>query len=258
MVEIPTLPDSIDNAAKNLTDKPTAAIGQTISELWQLVLGGRISLAAEKQRLRYAQDLEEYRKTLEQKVLSIPEGKQVEPTMQISAQALVDSQYCVDTKEIRELFANLIARSMHADYSGRVHPSFSKIAQQLTPLEAQMLRLLYYRHNGNGIAIVNYIRRDPPKNGYTLLLERIPTDVPDGYTPEAAARSLVLLTRMGLVDIPADAHFTDTDRYAIFEQTPIYKRFSDLALKYGFQLDMQKCIARLTVLGRDFVSVCLD
>lgn len=258
MPDIPVLPESVDNALKNVSNKPTLAIGQTIADLWQIVLGGRISLAAEKQRLKYAQDLEEYRKTLEAKVLSIPEDKQIEPPMQISAQALVDSQYCVDSKEIRELFSNLIARSMHADYSGKVHPSFSKIAQQLTPLEAQMLLVLRYSHNGNGIAVVNYIRQDPPETGYSLLLENIPADVPDGYTAEAAARSLILLTRLGLVDIPADAHFTDNDRYSVFEQTPLYEKYRGSALRQGFKLDMQKHVARLTMLGRDFVSVCLD
>lgn len=259
MVEIPTLPDSIDNAVKNLTDQPTASIGQTFADLWQLALGGRVSLAAKKQRLRYAQNLEEYRKKLEGKVLSIPEDKQVEPSIQIAAQALDDSQYCIGSEELREMFANLIARSMHADYAERIHPSFSKIAQQLSPLDAQMLCILRNSHvSRGGIAVVNYVAKNDKNTGYTVLRENIPADMPPNCTPDDAARSLVSLTRLGLVDIPSDAHFTDDDRYTVFEQTPLYQDCSTQAIFFGRKLEMKKHIAKLTVLGKDFVSVCLD
>lgn len=39
LIKLPELPDSIDNAVKNLTDKPTQGIGQTFSDLWFLVFG---------------------------------------------------------------------------------------------------------------------------------------------------------------------------------------------------------------------------
>ena len=34
------IPDSVDNAVKNLTDKPSANIGQTFADCWFLVFGG--------------------------------------------------------------------------------------------------------------------------------------------------------------------------------------------------------------------------
>lgn len=36
LIKLLELPDSIDNAVKNLTDKPTQGIGQTFSDLWFL------------------------------------------------------------------------------------------------------------------------------------------------------------------------------------------------------------------------------
>lgn len=36
--DIPELPDSVDNALKNLSDAPTKSIGQTLSDAWFLVL----------------------------------------------------------------------------------------------------------------------------------------------------------------------------------------------------------------------------
>lgn len=51
LIKFPELPDSIDNAVKNLTDKPTQGIGQTFSDLWFLVFGG-ITQAADKRRMK--------------------------------------------------------------------------------------------------------------------------------------------------------------------------------------------------------------
>lgn len=206
------IPDSIDNAAKNLSDKPTSAIGQTIADLWQLTLGGRIALAAEKQKLKYAHDLEEYRRTLESKVSTIPEDKQIIAPIQIAAQALDDSKYCVETEELRNLFANLIARSMHADYSGKLHPSFSKIAQQLSPLDAKMLELLNEWEIYKGIGVVD-CKKDEQNGGFIILAEGIPVIWPQNYNAFDAARSLVVLQQLGLVKIPDGSHFKNDILY---------------------------------------------
>ena len=48
--DIPELPDSVDNALKNLSDAPTKSIGQTLSDAWFLVFGG-ISHQANKRRI---------------------------------------------------------------------------------------------------------------------------------------------------------------------------------------------------------------
>lgn len=72
LIKLLELPDSIDNAVKNLTDKPTQGIGQTFSDLWFLVFGG-ITQAADKRRMKYAHDLELYGQELSQSIAAIPE-----------------------------------------------------------------------------------------------------------------------------------------------------------------------------------------
>lgn len=254
------LPDSVDNAIKNLTDKPTLSIGQTISDLWQLVLGGKVALAAEKQRMKYAHDLEEYRISLENKVDAIPERKRVDAPLQITAQALEDSQFCVESEILREMFSSLIANAMNIDYTSKVHPSFSKIIQQLSPLDAQMLKVVSKWQKHGGIAIVDYNRVNEESNGggYNVLFECIPAEVPNGCTPESAARALSSLQHLGLVRIPEDAHFVHKSRYDVFQNTPLYEDLSKRAKIHGYKLDIHKRIAKLTDLGKDFVSVCLD
>lgn len=70
LINLPDLPDSIDTAVKNLTDKPTQGVGQTLADVWYLVFGG-ITQAADKRRMKYAHDLELYKQELSQKIASI-------------------------------------------------------------------------------------------------------------------------------------------------------------------------------------------
>ena len=69
-INFPDLPASVDNAVKNLTDKPTQGIGQTFADTWYLVFGG-ITQAAAKRRMKYAHDLELYKQELSQAISSI-------------------------------------------------------------------------------------------------------------------------------------------------------------------------------------------
>lgn len=252
-----SLPDSLDKAASNLTDKPTQSIGQTVADLWQLVLGGRIAFAAEKQKLKYAQDLEEYKKSLEAKVSAIPEEKQTVPPMQIAAQALEDSQYCIESETLREMFSSLIANSMNIDHSSIIHPSFSKIIHQMSPTDAEMLKLFQKYERRGGIPVVNFIKRNS-SGSYKPIIECVPGDFPPSCSQENAARAIESLERLGLIAIPEDASFSDDRVYQRFAQTPLCERLTLDAAKSDYSLEMVRHVAKLTMLGRDFIRVCLD
>ena len=88
------VPNSVDNAVKNITDKPTQNIGTTFADIWYLVFGG-ISHAAEKRKLKYSYALQEFEKELKEKISKIPEDKLIEPDIQIVAPALEASKYCI-------------------------------------------------------------------------------------------------------------------------------------------------------------------
>ena len=105
------LPESVDNALKNLTDLPSKNVGQTLSDCWFLVFGG-ISQLAEKRKLKYAKDLEEFKQSLSSKITSIPKENRVEANTQIVMPALENAKYCVEEPSLREMFANLISSSL--------------------------------------------------------------------------------------------------------------------------------------------------
>lgn len=149
-----TLAEPISNSAKNITDKPTQNIGTTLADIWYLVFGC-ISQAAEKRKLKYSYDLQEFEKELQGKISKIPEDKLVEPDIQVVAPALESSKYCVEKKELRELFSNLISSSMNSDSCKDAHPIFTNVIRQLSIADAKLLKVLFEDSNKHRTGYAN-------------------------------------------------------------------------------------------------------
>lgn len=133
------MPECVDKALTNLTEQPTKVIGITVSDIWFLVFGG-VGHLAEKRKLRYALELENYNRELHEKMEAIPNEKRVEPDIQIVAPALEASKYCVEKEELREMFVNLITSSMSSDKVVNVHPIFTDIISKLSSTDALLFK----------------------------------------------------------------------------------------------------------------------
>lgn len=136
---IALVPDSVDNAVKNITDKPTQNMGTTLADIWYLVFGS-ISQAAEKRKLKYSYALQEFQNELKEKISKIPQDKLIEPDTQIIAKALEEAKYCIEKEDLRKMFSNLISNSLHDDTNKYVHPLFINIISQLSSEEAKMIK----------------------------------------------------------------------------------------------------------------------
>ncbi len=136
------VPDALDNAAKNLTDKPTQNMGTTFADIWYLVFGG-ISQAAEKRKLKYSYALQEFENELKNKIGKIPKDKLVEPNLQIIAPTLESAKYCIEEKELRKMFSDLISSLLNVDFYNNLHPFFPQILKQLSPFDAKLLVMIY-------------------------------------------------------------------------------------------------------------------
>lgn len=123
----------------NLTDKPSRAIGNGLSEIFELVFSlfklgntliqGKIALYAEK-----------FKKEIEEMSRSIPENKLTEPDVQIITTALDNSKYCVTHDELREMFVNLIGSACNSDKKDAVHPAFSAIIKEMSSEDARVIK----------------------------------------------------------------------------------------------------------------------
>lgn len=252
LVNLPDIPDSVDNALKNLSDEPTKNMGATLGDLWFLVFGG-ISHAADKRKLKYAHELETYKMELEESIEKIPAEKRIEPSVQVTAQALENSKYCVESKDLRDMFTNLISNSMNIDYQQYVHPSFAEMIKQMSPIDGQILKI--FKHgSSNGLPICDF--RLSREKGYLTIIEKVFLDGPT-QNVEICSTSLSSLEHLGLITIPFSTYLVDDELYKKFESHPLFIFYKEHYKEHG-EVYIEKGKAALTPLGRSFVNLCIS
>lgn len=250
------LPDSITHIVKNTTDQLTTNAGKTFGDIWFLIFGG-ISHAADKRRAKYALDLSVYEQELSVSIAKIPADKRIEPSLQITAQALENSKYCIEEKELRDMFTALISNSMNSDFSQDIHPSFAEIIKQMSVLDAQILKIvknspLY------SIPICDYralaTGEKDYETTYVLILENVFLELPD-VSLEACSASISSLERLGLIHIPTNTHVNSEEYYKLFTNHP---RFLLIQEQYpDYKPSIEKKVAKLTPLGQLFAKICI-
>lgn len=257
--DIPELPDSVDNALKNLSDAPTKSIGQTLSDAWFLVFGG-ISHQANKRRMKYAYDLEIYNYELSQAIANVPPENLIEPDIQTTAQALENSKYCIESEELRKMFVNLISKSVNYAYVEKVHPSFAEIIKQMSPLDARILKSMNPRYS---FPLVDYVLSSSTANKFreTFEINLSNVYIPNlsGVNIQQASSSISSLSRLWIVTIETQSTITDSSVYAPYEQTDYYLEFSRKARQFyaSKRADLHKYLGQFTPLGKNFFEVCV-
>lgn len=254
LIDLPDVPDSVDNALKNLTDVPTKNAGQTFGDIWYLVFGG-ISHAADKKRMKYAEDLNRYHDELTTKIESIPLDRKIEPSIQITAQALENSKYCVTSDELRRMFVNLIGNTMDKKYEKNTHPSFPEILKQMSPLDA---RVISEFKNSPNKPIVNYSIElangdTQPHMQYVYLGNT-------GNSLVEFASSISSLQRLGLLSIRFDEWYSNDTIYNAFKKTSAFSALEQYirASMSNAKPHIEKGLCKITPLGKDFLKVCLS
>lgn len=121
---------------------PTAkSIGDNIGLFVDGVMGW-LGYWGDKQKVKRAIYLEDYKKKIVDNILCIPEDSLIEPSTRIVGPAIEASKYFIEEEYCRDMFAKLIASSCDSSKSPSVHPSFPEVIKQLTPLDAKFLTLL--------------------------------------------------------------------------------------------------------------------
>ena len=103
-------------------------------------------LPLEKYILNEEYNLAETKKLLAEKLKNVAPEQIVTPEAYIGVPALQYISYCMDSDILRDMYANLLAKSMYEVTRNGVHPSFLEIIKQLSPDEAKILSGLKANH----------------------------------------------------------------------------------------------------------------
>lgn len=95
-----------------------------------------------------------FRQALEKTVENVPAEKLVAPEPYVAIPALEAVSYSMDREELRDLYANLLAKSMYEDTKDHVHPMFVEIIKQMSPLDARIFRTIMEREENPLIDLI--------------------------------------------------------------------------------------------------------
>ena len=256
LVDLPNVPSSVDNAVKNLTDTPTKNVGQTLGDLWYLVFGG-ITHAADKRRMKYAADLEKFHKELTESVDKIPDEKKVEPSIQITAQALENSKYCISSESLRNMFTKLISGTMNKDFESLVHPSFPEMIKQMDENDAHILMEL--KRKSNRVPVAEY--REIFHSDQSHIVHFTNAYISDLFHISMAecSYSLSSLQRMGLLEITYENYLTNNVLYKPLYETSTFKNIEKVISSHNrnSKISLQKGLCYITPLGKRFMASCV-
>lgn len=203
--------------------------------------------------------IEETKKLLQHKLQNVDPGKIVPPEPYVAVPAFQAISYCMDSDELREMYANLLANSMNSDKKDYVHPAYVEIIKQMSPLEAQNLRLFPM---DSELPIAEYQLVCKANRGAidiyatnVFLCNSQQTDI------KKQAHSIAILYMLGLITIDYVACVTDLDVYDVFRETKEFieqssRIISDENYKYSEMQLIQGCVY-LTPLGKAFVGICM-
>ncbi len=242
--------------AKNLTVPLTKSIGNTLGDICDIAFG-RIGEAAEKSRLKHQKNIDDFKKTLYEDLNNIPEENRQEPKASIVGPALEASKYYYDEETIRSMFEKLIVNSMDNRKASKVHPSFTEIIKQLSPLDAQTL-MCFSREDK--LPICQFKRVDTSNNSYNIAQTNVFISNANCQDISLQSISISSLNRLGLINVDYNLHLSDKNRYSAFRELDYYKslEFSLFFFPKGYKMEIENGIASLTPLGKTFIEICLS
>lgn len=251
------VPKFLEKALENVSEEPSKAIGDTLRDIWYLVLGGRVGKAAEKRRIKDAMELEEFKELIQEKRNKIPEDKLIIPDTQKVAAILDAARYCIDKKELREMFAGLLNASMNKDTERYVHISFAQILRQLVPDEVKILLELPKKSLFEPLVDIS-VKKPEIKGCFTLFSNVGVLGAEGGCEfPDELPLYIDNMIRLGLVSVPSGEYLADAWRYDKILNSLCFQEKRDIAVKSGEVIVTHKMIG-VTELGDTLRNLCIQ
>jgi hypothetical protein len=177
------------------------------------------------------------------------------PEAYVAVPAIQAIAYSMDSKELREMYASLLATSMMKDEKWKVHPSFVEIIKQLTPDEAKLLKRICAE--GTTHPLID-IHLEVPEGGYRVEIHNFSTLANNTCEePDNICAYIDNLARLKLIDIPNGVLIHNNDIYEELESYPEVKRMMEEPLAEGYKRKIERRVFELTQYGKNFAEVCL-
>ena len=263
-LELPN--ETINKTYDDVAHPAASEVGKFIGRIPRAINAALAPL--DKWILQKEHNVVETKKVLATKLESINPSNIVTPEPYVAIPTLQAISYCISSKELYELYANLLAKSMVSDTKEHVHPSFVEIIKQLSPNDALVFKIISKKKvvpaaNLSILMLQKGIRLagSAPEEKISLALI---SDILIPLVSEDQVRiSLDNLMRIGLVQLN-DFELKDNASYSFVESSDVYLELLEEFNRLNAETPTadrihvyRKCIST-TSLGTQFCSVCID
>ena len=194
---------------------------------------------------QFKQDVEEKTKDIPSENLQEPKPSKVAPILQQLA-------FCHEEEKLKEMYLELLSRTMDTREESNVHPSFAHILSQLTPDEAKYLGGIFKMKSD--IPIVQITEKLPddkrayiPRYFHLIDVVRVKSGEPVRVPGMPAM--IVNWQRLGLVTVDYSAELSAKGSYDWVERRPEYLEIKEDSRE---ELTIGNGILKVTEFGRKF------
>lgn len=199
-------------------------------------------------------NVEKTKQLLEENLKNADPEKIVSPEPYVAVPAIQAISYAMDSDELRTLYANLLAKSIYKDTKDSVHPAFTEIIKNLSPLDCKVFNSIMttdqqaigcYELRAGKIGSASYSVAFPYVTAITI------------ENPVIISASIDNLSRNNLVT-PCDFHYDDDSLYAEIRETTFYKEIYEAFSLHpnNRELRSYKMSIQSTEWGKAFYKVC--
>lgn len=264
------LADAIGDTLKTAPTLYEDALQPTVQEVGKFV--ARIPRAInaafsglDKWILNKEYAIDETKKLLEKKLENVDPDKIVEPEAYVAVPAIQAISYSMNSEELRNLYANLLAKAMNSDTKELVHPSFVEIIKQMSPIDALVLKEIAY---SKYLPIVNLTVSKYDSNDHSTI-KKLQGAIESYSYPNVTYLSFanyesILISLDNLLRLKlAEERFSLNDKdipYKIREST-LYieykKELQTLMVGDNWEYEEQLHSFTLSFLGKNFCDICV-
>ncbi len=203
--------------------------------------------------------IDETKKLLAQKLADVDPEKIVEPEPYVAVPAIQAISYSMNSEELRNLYANLLAKAMNSDTKDFVHPSFVEIIKQMSPIDSLVFKIIMER-DANPLIDLVYEKIEGKNFSIPIASQTISTNISDidVSSIEIICVSLDNLIKQSLIAIPEDRSYTNIHLYDKLLSSEYYiteqQKWPDSP--DGFKFSHKKKMIIKTNLGFSFYNIC--
>lgn len=250
----------VKSAYEDVVQPAAREIGQTIAIFPRWI---RSLLLRPEVRIIGRENIRKVVESVNKKSEGIPQEELTALEPYIAVPAIQSMSYCMDSDELRDMYANLLASSMYKIKKSGVMPCFVEIIKQLCPDEARILKYIFNCGQQKPIPVISVKVTNEEMHASLPLVKKFSLVGEDAHceVPDNTPAYLDNICRLGLIESPPLEYIADKsiyERLMMCEHVKKHQKIPSNYLERGFKkLSTEKSVYHLTSLGLKFCIACI-